>query len=256
MTALATAPAAPALPAITRDRYHRYTYQGKTYPGVTGILKVLDKSDALMAWAARNTAEAALSQIDSLASLRANVGDEGVIKALTARSGWKRDEAAAIGSRIHELAQLVVEGKTLGVDDSFLPHVMQYRAWWATSGWKLRLAEGFVINPDWGYGGTFDLLAYDETGKTVLADVKTGSSVYPETRLQLAAYGAATLIAPPTSPVAYPMPTVDRYVVLHVTGNNLRAIDVEVTDVDRFAFLAAVELAHWREARGKERLSR
>ena len=74
--------------AITRDRYHRYTYEGTTYPGVTSILRVLDKSDALMAWASRNTAEAALAQLDHLAGLRDTVGPEGVVKALTARSGW------------------------------------------------------------------------------------------------------------------------------------------------------------------------
>ena len=55
---------------------------------------------------------------------------------------------------------------------------------------------------DLGYGGTLDLLAYDETGRTVLADVKTGRSVYSETRLQLLAYGEAALIAPQGSPVA------------------------------------------------------
>ena len=61
-------------PAITRDRWHRYTYEGITYPGVTSVLRVLDKSDALMAWASRNTAEAALAQLDHLASLRAGGG--------------------------------------------------------------------------------------------------------------------------------------------------------------------------------------
>ena len=77
---VATAPAARApkpKPAITRDRYHRYTYEGQTYPGVTSVLRVLDKSDALMAWASRNTAEAALAQLDHLAGLRDTVGSGG-----------------------------------------------------------------------------------------------------------------------------------------------------------------------------------
>ena len=58
----ATRSAAKPKPAITRDRYHRYTYEGTTYPGVTSVLRVLDKSDALMAWASRNTAQAALGR--------------------------------------------------------------------------------------------------------------------------------------------------------------------------------------------------
>jgi hypothetical protein len=61
-------PAKPK-PAITRDPYHRYTYEGQTYPGVTSVLRVPDKSDALRAWASRNTAEAALAQLDEVRSL-------------------------------------------------------------------------------------------------------------------------------------------------------------------------------------------
>ena len=108
--ATAQARTAKPKPAITRDRYHRYTYEGQTYPGVTTVLRVLDKSDALMAWASRNTAEAALAQLDHLAGLRDTVGPEGVIKALTARSGWKRDEAAAAGSDIHGMAERIAQG--------------------------------------------------------------------------------------------------------------------------------------------------
>ena len=33
--------------SITRSLDHRYTYDGQTYPGVTGILKILDKSGPL-----------------------------------------------------------------------------------------------------------------------------------------------------------------------------------------------------------------
>ena len=38
--------------AITRSADHRYTYEGKEYPGVTGVLSVIDKSGPLMTWAA------------------------------------------------------------------------------------------------------------------------------------------------------------------------------------------------------------
>ena len=55
---LVTTTEAPAFPqaAIQRTQDHRYYYQGVAYPGVTGILNVLDKSGSLMSWAARNTA--------------------------------------------------------------------------------------------------------------------------------------------------------------------------------------------------------
>ena len=105
-------------------------------------------------------------------------------------------------------------------------------------------------SPTLGYGGTLDLLAYDEAGRTVLADVKSGANVYPEVVLQLLAYGEAALIAPQGSPLAYPMPTIERYVVLHVTDAGVRVIDVEVDDDDRAALAglpAAVALARRAE---------
>ena len=143
--------AAKPKPAITRDRYHRYTYQGTTYPGVTSILRVLDKSDALMAWASRNTAEAALAQLDHLAGLRDTVGPDGVIKALTARAGWKRDEAAAAGSDIHGMAERIARGEPLpDVPDVIRARVEAYAAWWAGIGLAHPARRGFRgASPPW-----------------------------------------------------------------------------------------------------------
>lgn len=234
--------------AIQRSADHQYTYEGKTYPGVTGVLKVLDKSGPLMAWAARNTAEAAIEQVKNLPSLLASVGAEGVVRALTARSGWKRDEAANLGTEVHALADLVVNAKpTPPMAEAVRSRVLAYAAWWKASGWKLRLSEALVVNPDMGYGGTFDLLAYDREGRTVLADVKTGKGVYREAVLQLCAYGLAQYVAPMGSPTAYPMPKPDRYVVLHVTTEAVREIEVAVGDMERWAFMGCMDLHRWSE---------
>jgi hypothetical protein len=255
-----TVAAAPARtttqkPAITRDRWHRYTYRGQTYPGVTSILRVLDKSDALMAWASRNTAEAALAQLDHLAGLRDTVGPEGVIKALTARSGWKRDEAAALGTTVHELADLIVRGEPLprGTSETATAMAEAWAAWWQGAGWRHRLSEAFLVHPDLGYGGTFDLLAYDEHGRTTLADTKTGS-VYPEVRLQLTGYGLpGTLVQPQGMTEVWPMPAIERYVVLDTKEDGVRVIDIEITAEDVEAFRACIPLHHWR-ASNKGRL--
>lgn len=72
--------------------------------------------------------------------------------------------------------------------------------------------------------------------------------------LQLLAYGEAALIAPQGSPVAYPMPAIDRYAVLHVTEGGVRVIDVEVDDDDRAAFRACLPLSRWHAARKGQRL--
>lgn len=240
-----------ALPAIVRTQDHRYIYQGQTYPGVTGILKVLDKSDALMAWASRNTAEAALElfRSGSLQSMLETVGPGGTVKAMTSRSTWKRDEAADLGSEVHRLADLYINGTKLpdGLPEAVGTRVDRYAQWWESSRWTLRLSEALVVHPQMGYGGTFDLLARDADGRTILADIKTGKAVYHEAVLQLAAYGMAELVAPAGSPVAYAMPRPDRYVILHVTLEGVREVEVPIGAAEQVAFSACCDLAGWRK---------
>ena len=255
-------PLTPA--AIQRSADHRYLYEGAWYPGATGILGILDKSGPLMSFAARQTAEAALGLIYGdppkepadlrvLAQVLESTGREGFLRAITSRAGWQKDEAAKLGTQVHEWAELVVRGGEIPqLDDPIRQRVMHYTEWWKASGWQLRLSEAMVVDPDAGYGGTFDLLAYDADGRTVLADIKTGKGVYREAILQLAAYGYAPLVAPTGSPEAYPMPKVDRYVVLHVTTEGVREVELSIGDSEYRAFLACMTLASWAEtAKGR-----
>lgn len=248
---------------ITRSASHMYTYNGQTYPGVTSILKVIDKSDALMAWAARQTAEAAIglcSIIDppgvwiaeGLTRLLDTVGPEGTIKALTSRSGWKRDEAAQLGSEVHEYADEYIRGVVREWPEHAKKHIAGYIEWWKASGWSLRTSEAMLVHPLWKYGGTLDLLARDRDGKTVLADIKTGKGVYSEAVLQLTAYGLATYIQ--TAAGVFAMPTVDRYVILHVTADGVREIEVDVGTLEKVAWGACMDLHAWKETTKGKRL--
>ncbi len=271
-----------APPIISRDAAHHYFYDGVQYPGVTTILDVLDKSRPLMTWAARQTAEAALSLMDepkmvsewdgetpitvqttTLRYLLDTVGREGTLKALTSRSNWKRDEAAQLGTEVHDLADRMIRGLKLPtMTETQLARVTHYREWWKAEqkqGAKLRLSEAMILqpnyadNPESGWGGTFDLLYYDADGATVLADIKTGGKwgrkVYESEVLQVTAYGMGRLVQPSTDgltlPSVYPMPQVDKYKVIHVTGEGCKAIPVDVTARDRMAFLACLDLHHW-----------
>ena len=265
--------------AITRSADHRYTYEGVTYPGVTSILGVLDKSGPLMAWAARQTAEAAvlMQRDDAFRTLLDTVGNEGAIRALTDRSRWQRDEAANLGTEVHGLADLVVRGvPTPPMAEGIRTRVLAYADWWQRSGWTLRLSEAMVVRPKlgdvtyaadgksatwetnmtgstYGWGGTFDLLAKDVDGRTVLADIKTGKGVYREAVLQLAAYGMASLVQAGDGKV-YPMPVPDRYVILHVTLDGVREIELSIGTPERMAFLACLDLWHWSESMKGKRL--
>jgi len=252
--------------AITRSSDHRYTFNGETFPGVTSILKMLDKSEPLMAWAARQTAEAAVAMTIGgetegtfvpgyLKALIDTVGQEGAVKALTSRSGWKRDTAARLGTAVHSLADDLLNDRPWPntVDDTARAYASRYADWWQASGWSLRLTEAAVVHPLIGYGGTFDILAKDRDGQTILADIKTGRAVYREAVLQLAAYGMALVVAPLGSQVAYPMPEVDRYVIVHVTAEAVREIEIPIGSLEQGAFVACVELYRWAQSmKGKD----
>jgi hypothetical protein len=222
-----------------------------------------------MSWAARQTAEAAISLAlqhgttldheaapvyeNSLQTLLSTVGVEGTVKALTSRSSWKRDEAAALGTAVHGYADDHINGRPIPDD---LPQVQRdyvtvYEDWWKAAGWTVRTSEAYLVHTAHGYGGTLDLLCRDRDGRTVLADIKTGKGVYSEAVLQLAAYGNAELIQTPAGDL-FPMPAVDRYAILHVTKDGVREIEVSIGTLELLAWGAAIDLYQWhRTVKGK-----
>jgi len=252
---------AGTLPAIQRTQDHRYIYQGVTYPGVTTALGVLDKSGALMTWAARQTAEASVALFEDDANgdqgmgfrLLQTVGREGVIKAVTSRANWQRDEAAQLGTAVHHWADQMIQGLPLPVQSETAKlYTDHYAEWWQRSGWKLRLSEAVVVSPavdgvHEGYGGTLDLLCYDADGRTVLADIKTGKGVYREAILQLAAYSMARYVSKMGAAEVYEMPLVQRHVIIHVTRDGVREVDLSIGAREWAAWWSCLDLYRWTE---------
>ena len=252
---------AGTLPAIIRTDDHRYIVNGVEFPGATSVLDVLAKP-ALVTWAANQTADAALDLWDSPEAVRIVVeatGRDGIKKALTNRHNWKRDEAAQLGSAVHAWADDMLNNRPLPpLSDLATQYAKRYAEWWQGSGWRIRLTEAIIHAPSdpgvhEGWGGTFDLLAYDRDGKTVLADIKTGSGVFREVILQLTAYKMALLVQPAGSHVTYPMPNVDRVVALHVTRDKpVREIELSSGPNEWSAWLSALDLYRWtKSVKGK-----
>ena len=237
---------------ITRSADHDYTYDGKTYPGTTNILKIIDKSGPLMTWAANNTAEAAIELVNELPTMLAAIGPKGVKSALRERGTKKRDDAAQLGTDVHDLADRMIKGETLPeMPETTRVRVEHVARWWEASGWTMRASEAMLINPEMQYGGTLDLLAYDREGRTTLLDYKTGSGVYKEVVLQLTAYADATYIE--SDKGFFNMPAVDRMMVLHVTTEGAREIDIVISNLERLAWAACRDIYDWTESmRGKK----
>ena len=167
---------------------HWYEVDGHKADGVTTLLRQgmpprLDK------WAAEKTANYALDHWDELSQQPLS---ERLAAMLAAR--WaERDRAANKGTQVHKLARQLVAGAAVDVPDELAGHVASYVRF--LDDWEPDplLVEATVVNRAVNYAGTLDLLATFPRlpGETWLLDIKTGSSVYGDTALQLAAYAYA-----------------------------------------------------------------
>jgi hypothetical protein len=230
---------------LTRDAKHNYYLDGQgPIPSVTGILKIVDKSGPLVGWAKRITAEAAVdhrSEVDGWVDL---FGRDGAISALTKAADNIRDKAATQGSDIHALAEAITLGHEVTVTEEQAPFVDAYRQWRADFAPTFLAAEEMVCSVQHGYAGTLDAIV-EIAGEVWLLDYKTSKGVYPETALQLAAYGNADFIGRAGDPTRYAIPKVDHYAVLHLRPEGYELVPFDVTGAFE-AFLSAKALLSWK----------
>src|SRR3990167_1973640 len=184
-----------------QDRY--YPINGKELPSVTTILKVIDKSGPLVAWAVkeeRNAFKQAMSQVLSKGTVF-GVPPETILRQLEeATTGIKASDkllakAGDIGTMVHALIENHSR-KDLGlalVDLERDPTEEErgaYEVWklWAKAcEYKPISIETVVYDEALGFAGRFDSYALVH-GKKSIVDVKTSSRIFPEMFLQVAAY--------------------------------------------------------------------
>lgn len=237
---------------LWRDEKHVYTASyddlQATVPGVTGILKVLDKP-AIVPWAQGIVAEAAIRNRDKLAEWVAVGGEEGAITLLKRAAETQRDKAASTGSEVHSLADALNRGIPVTIPDELAPFVSAYQKWVADFEPHFLASEQMVYS-SLGYGGTLDSIAVI-AGETWLLDIKTSKGTYSETALQLAAYAYADFIGRPGDPQRYAIPAIDQFGVVHVRPEGAELIPYDVTP-DTFEAFRAVKRAHdWRMTKAK-----
>jgi hypothetical protein len=246
----------PSLPlGLTRDPGHVYSWNdGATLvsplPSVTTIIGVLDKSGPLVGWAKRETAACAVRNLDMLVGMRATGGDAAATDWLKKIPDYQRDSAADVGSRIHALAEQINRGLEPAVSADEAPFIDSYRAFLASFRPRFLAAEEMVVSLRHQYAGTLDAIAAID-GETWLLDLKTGSGVYPETALQLAAYGAADFIGRPGTPRRFRLPRASRFGVVHVRPEGARLIEYRVGRDTFAAFLEARRLYAWQQGPAK-----
>jgi hypothetical protein len=225
-----------------RGRNHYYTIDGKKAIGVTTALSEGVPKPALPYWAAKVVAAQAVDMSgDEWLSLR-NLGREAAIAALK-QAPWTQR-----GTNVHTLAEKLITGEQVGVPEHLYGHVESVARF--LDEWQVRplLTEKVVGSYQWGYAGTFDLIAELSDGRRVLFDYKTSTGIYPETALQLAAYcWADVYLADDGTEIPLSEVGIDECKAVHVRADGYDVIPLNTSRRPVFeTFLHALGVARGR----------
>ena len=181
------------------DEARWYTIDGVTYPSVTTILRIIDKSGPLMGWAVNQERAVFKAAIEDALSDPSLTGTQAVLDAVMKKTAdraykSKMTEAANIGLAAHAWIHWRTM-KMLGQTDEPEPTipsasetaVLSWMDWAREVEYVPQCAERRVWCPACGFAGTLDVVA-KVRGVLTLADWKTGKGVYPEAYLQNLAY--------------------------------------------------------------------
>lgn len=227
----------PAIKRVEYPNYHRYKIDGKWAIGVTTALKGIPK-DALKLWAARLVAEHVVDNIYDVKKMLDSGGRGPTVHFLKELPNQKRDDAAVRGTDVHELAGPYIKGEPVEVPDHLEPYVRGYAAYIEDWNPTTIHEELVVANREHGYAGTLDSIQdIPELGR-VLVDYKTGSGVYGEYALQVAAYRHAEVYLDENGN-EHPMVQVDRALILHIKPDDYELIPVDTSDAAFRKYLAA-----------------
>jgi hypothetical protein len=170
---------------------HQYRIDGKVIPSVTSILGMIDKSRQLLKWSENLTREFLTSYIGM-------VLENTMIERAVTQYSQKRDTAGDIGHRVHDWIHNFIKSIMNGTEEPSMDDlqqevingVMGFLKWYGEHKVEFLNTEKIVYSKKYNYVGTFDVLMYVD-GVLTLGDYKTGKSIYPETKLQLAGYDLA-----------------------------------------------------------------
>ncbi len=219
------------------EKKHAYKYDGNFVPGVTSILSCIGKP-ALIPWAAGMASDHWLKEVKSW-------GDQiptaervtAIHKEAKSAHRKKAQDAADIGHNVHEYAEMYFKKKDVPalLTDQAKRGVEAFHKWLDAHHVEIISSERRVFSLQYYFAGTCDLVAKVD-GVMVVGDIKTSSGIYPEMRLQTAAYQRAIEEEDGTK---FPERLIIRF---DKKDGNFEAKTFKNFDLDFAGFLAALNL--------------
>lgn len=163
-----------------------YELDGVKYPSVTTILGTISKPE-LNRWVKKMT----LDKVQESLAI-SGISSEEVIKQASVASDTIRDEAANIGSSVHDYIHRYLKGETFAIPEHLSIPYNTFVEFHNTSGLIFIKSEEIVYSKKHVFAGTLDLLVSDPSeGVFIVGDIKTSNNIYQEAYLQVAAYSIA-----------------------------------------------------------------
>ncbi|WP_228973413.1 PD-(D/E)XK nuclease family protein [Streptomyces sp. DH12] len=224
-------------------------------PGVTSVVGMLPK-DFLTFWAAKQSAEAAVTNWDIVSQLIKR-DEAGAIDYLKGAHRRTSKAATDLGSAAHDLFERLARGeevKDRHVHSDVRQHVRHFREFLDEVQPRFLHLEETVWSDTHQYAGSFDAIA-EIDGGLVIVDWKTSKAIYDSVALQLSAYRYADRIIRASDGESIPVPDVMGGAALHVRpeGWSLHPVDCGPQVFE--AFCALRRVFDW-ESEGKKRVIR
>lgn len=227
------------------SRFYVEPTSGEKYPGVTSVLKNLDKS-FLQHWAAKLVAEEAVGNLEAVAALAAR-DPEAAIDMLKRAPYRFTKKSADIGTAAHDVFDRMAQGEPMKyVHDDIRPFRDHFNEFLDVVQPEFLLMEETVWDDEHKYAGSFDWKAKID-GVTIWGDSKTTrSGIHAEVGLQLSAYRYAKSILRPDG-TRTPNSPGDGAAVLHVRPEGWHLTPVRADEEVFEVFKALRKVFEWDE---------
>jgi len=187
---------------------HIYKYEGKEYPSVTTIIKLISNNDDLMNWA------------NFMGFKRKNIKDI-------------LEKSSEFGSSVHLYLQKFLENEPLNYDEiensinrHSVPKVIdEFKKFISDYNYETIFTEKVLISPTLGFAGTCDWLCKLD-GLVTLVDFKTSKTYHDTMFLQLGGYNKLLLEKGIE---------IDRAMIINVSENGCKPHSISRKKLDDFS---------------------